>query len=70
MIVCSHPEDGLRCRQGVKHPLKLKPTSRYGGGGHEKGSSVKSRQMAVDVGLSREGGASQTDTHTDGQKDR
>ena len=24
MIVCSRPEDGLRCRQGVKPPLKLK----------------------------------------------
>ena len=23
-IVCSHPEDGLRSRQGVKPPLKLK----------------------------------------------
>ena len=23
-IVCSRPEDGLRCRQGVKPPLKLK----------------------------------------------
>ena len=22
--VCSRPEDGLRCRQGVKPPLKLK----------------------------------------------
>ena len=24
MTVCSHPEDGLRCRLGVKPPLKLK----------------------------------------------
>ena len=23
MTVCSRPEDGLRCRQGVKPPLKL-----------------------------------------------
>ena len=23
-IVCSRPEDGLRCRQGVNPPLKLK----------------------------------------------
>ena len=24
MTVCSGPEDGLRCRQGVKPPLNLK----------------------------------------------
>ena len=23
-MICSRPEDGLRCRQGVKLPLKLK----------------------------------------------
>ena len=23
-VVCSRPEDGLRCQQGVKPPLKLK----------------------------------------------
>ena len=30
-IVCSRPEDGLRCRHGVNPPLKLKKPSNSGG---------------------------------------
>ena len=30
MTVCSRPEDGLRCRQGIKPPLKHKLRCQYG----------------------------------------